>query len=229
MDAAGEPFVMHGAREAIDNGLDHIEWQVDTIEECVVSQPAMVFGHAKAIVEAACRKILTERGVAHDDSDNMPSLCKKIRECVPLLPPSASDATKVRKHLVTTLNGLTATLDGITALRNSLDPVAHGSDGPRPQMERTQALLAAQAADTLVGFFYRRHVESTQRAATEQGLFDQSDEFNEWVDETYGPIQIMKSSFSASEVLHRMEPETYRIGAAEFYSQSEERSAPGDD
>lgn len=40
--------------------------------------------------------------------------------------------------------------------------------------------------------------------------------FNDYVDEAFGPLGIFEVEFRASEVLFKMEPETYRIYLTEF-------------
>ena len=46
--------------------------------------------------------------------------------------------------------------------------------------------------------------------------FDDNGSFNDHVDEAFGPFTIFDVAFRPSEVLFRMEPETYRIYLAEF-------------
>lgn len=40
---APQPFVMHGARDAMSAGLAHIEEQVKGIEQAVVENPGLAF------------------------------------------------------------------------------------------------------------------------------------------------------------------------------------------
>lgn len=48
------PFAMHGARDAIAAGLEHIEEQVTGIEQAVVDNPGLAFDLAKTLVESVC-------------------------------------------------------------------------------------------------------------------------------------------------------------------------------
>ena len=57
------PFVMHGARDAIAEGLVHIEQQVASIEQAVAENPGLAFDLAKTLVESVCRAVLSERSV----------------------------------------------------------------------------------------------------------------------------------------------------------------------
>ena len=59
--------------------------------------------------------------------------------------------------------------------------------------------------------------------------FDNNGPFNDHVDETFGPVRVFDVEFRASEVLFRMEPETYRIYLAEFDSNNADTVAPADE
>ena len=96
-------------------------------------------------------------------------------------------------------------------------------------MEAVQALLAAEAADTIVGFLHRVHRQDRTPSPAPGPTFDDNGAFNDHVDETFGPFTSSKSSFRASEVLFRMEPETYRIYLAEFDGNDAEAAAPAEE
>jgi len=155
--APTSPFVMHGARDALAAGLAHIEEQVRSIEQAVVENPALAFDLARTLVETACRTILAERKVTYSEDDDLPKLFKTASNNLPFLPPTASGEAEVRKSLAQTLSGLSTAVQGICELRNQCGFASHGSDQPRPAMESVQALMAAEAADTIVGFLHRVH------------------------------------------------------------------------
>lgn len=219
------PFVMHGARDAFDAGLVHIEEQVQSIEQAVMENPALAFDLARTLVETVCRTILSERKVVYSDADDLPKLFKTVGTNLPFLPPTVSDGARVRKSLAQTLNGLSTAIHGICELRNECGFASHGSDKPRPTMETVQALLAAEAADTIVGFLHRVHRQDRTPPFSPQALYDGNQTFNDFVDENYGPMRIFDIELNASEILFHMEPESYRIYAAEFDEDAESAAA----
>lgn len=222
--ALASPFVMHGARDALAAGLAHIEEQVRSIEQAVVENPALAFDLARTLVETVCRTILAERKVAYSEEDDLPRLFKTASANLPFLPSTASGEADVRKSLAQTLSGLSTAIQGICELRNQCGFASHGSDQPRPAMESAQALMAAEAADTIVGFLHRVHRQDRTPPPSPRALYDANQAFNDSVDETYGPIRIFEIELRASEVLFQMEPESYRIYATEF-DQEAERTA----
>ena len=210
------PFVMHGARDAIAGGLAHVEQQVKSIEQAVVENPGLAFDLAKTLVESVCRAVLSERAIAHTEDDDLPKLFKTTASHLPFLPPTAAAEGATGKSLRKTLNGLSTAIQGICELRNQCGFASHGSDKPRPAMESVQALLAAEAADTIVGFLHRVHRQDRTPPASPRALYDDNPDFNDSVDESHGMIRIYEVEFRPSEVLFQMEPESYRVYLAEF-------------
>lgn len=224
-DALTAPFVMHGARDAITGGLAHIEEQVTGIERAVVENPGLAFDLAKTLVESTCRAVLAERSIAFSEDDDLPKLFRTTTSNLPFLPPEASRAAEVRQSLARRLNGLHTAIQGICELRNQCGFASHGSGGPRPAMESVQAMLAAEAADTIVGFLNRVHRQDRKPPSSTRVRYDDNLAFNDSVDEAHGMIRIYEVEFPPSEVLFQMEPETYRVYLAEFDAGAESEEA----
>ena len=83
-------------------------------------------------------------------------------------------------------------------------------------MEGVQALLAAEAADAIVGFLHRVHRQDRTPPLASRTTFDDNAAFNDSLDETIGAFRIFDVEFRPSEVLFTLEPETYRVYLAEF-------------
>jgi hypothetical protein len=218
------PFVMHGARDAIAGGLAHVEQQVKSIEQAVVENPSLAFDLAKTLVESVCRAVLGERNVGFSEDDDLPKLFKTASQHLPFLPPTASSEAEVRASLNRTLGGLSTAIQGICELRNKCGFASHGSGAPRAQMESVQALMAAEAADTIVGFLHRVHKQdraSPNSLNLPRKQYDDNPEFNESIDEAYGTVRIYDIEFRPSEILFQMEPESYRVYLAEFDAEAE--------
>jgi len=220
---------MHGARDAIAGRLSHIEQQVKGIEQAVVENPGLAFDLAKTLVESVCRAVLSERCIPFSTADNLPNLFKAVSQSLPFLPPTASNEGKVRQSLLKTLSGLNTAMNGICELRNRCGFASHGTGTPRPTMESVQALLAAEAADTIVGFLHRVHRQERKPAASPRALYEDNPDFNEFVDEAHETVHIFEVEFRPSEVLFQMEPESYRVYLADFDGNAEGGESVYDD
>ena len=214
-EAGAAPFVMHGSRDAMASGLIHIEQQVNGIEQAIVGNPGLGFDLAKTLVESVCRTILSERAIAFEEDDDLPKLFKMATTHLPFLPPRASQEAETRASLKRTLGGLSTAIEGICELRNQCGFASHGTGAPRPVMESVQALLAAQAADTIVGFLYRVHRQDRGATHSPRALYLNNPAFNDYIDEAHGMIRIFDAEFRPSDVLFQMEPESYRVYLAE--------------
>lgn len=152
-----QTFVMLGARAAIAGGMAYISEQVKALEDAVVNNTGLAFDLSKPIIESTCKVIIVERGNVPDKDDDLPKLFKTVSQLVPFLPTDTTNDAEMRKSLQKTLNGMSTALQGVCELRNACGFASHGSAGPRTAMESAQALLAAQAADSIVGFLFRVH------------------------------------------------------------------------
>ena len=88
-------------------------------------------------------------------------------------------------------------------------------------MESVQALLAAQAADAVVGFLYRVHRQDRTPKGEHPPSYEANPEFNGSVDELHGMVRIFDLEFRPSEVLYEMEPESYRVYLTDFQADSD--------
>ncbi|HEY6324439.1 MAG TPA: abortive infection family protein [Thermoanaerobaculia bacterium] len=213
-------FAMHGARAAIEGGLSHIEDQIRSIEQAVVENPGLAFDLAKTVVESACKTILSERKVSFEPDDGLPRLFRAVTMKLSLLPVTLSHDAEARRSLLQTLNGLHTSLVGVCELRNAFGFASHGSGGPRPSMESVQALLAAQAADAIVGFLYRIHRQERASVQASQLVFDNNEAFNGYVDEANTVVRIFDLEYRPSEVLFNCDQQAYRDLLSGFESEA---------
>lgn len=229
---AGAPtvshFVMHGAREAMEGGMLHIEEQVKGIESAVDENPGLAFDLAKTLIESACRTILTERQVSFDRNEDLPRLFRTVSNQLPFLPATASSEAAARESLTRTLSGLSTALQGVAELRNACGFASHGTDSPRPVMEGAQALLAAQAADTIVGFLHRVHRQRQTNSSNARMEYSHNGDFNEYVDEAHESVHVFEVPIRPSEALYHVDIEAYRNYLAEYEAASDEDDDPRD-
>ncbi|MHC1730265.1 MAG: abortive infection family protein [Syntrophobacteraceae bacterium] len=222
--SASEPvFVMHGARAAIAGGMLHIEQQVKALELAVVENAGLAFDLSKTLIESACKTIINERGNEFEKEDDLPKLFKAVCLTIPFLPVTLATDAGARKSLQQTLSGLNTAVQGICELRNAFGFASHGSEGPRPLLEGVQALLAAQAADAIIGFLYRVHRQDLSRPRRNLPLgYEDHPDFNDWIDDQSEPVQILAfPPYRPSEVLFSVDKEAYRDLLTEYTAEDE--------
>jgi len=202
-------FEMLGARTAIASGLAHIQRQVSALEDAIWKQPALAFDLAKALVESVCKIILDEREVEYSKADDLPKLYRSVSTILPLLPPNASAESKARESLKKAMGGLSTSLIGICELRNSLGFTSHGSSVIHADMESTQALLAAQSADAIIGFLYSNHIRERKINSARPAQYGDHGEFDEYIDSSFPTVNIFDLEYQPSEVLFYVDRDAY--------------------
>ena len=222
-------FMMHGARAAVAGGMLHIEEQVKALERAVVENTGLAFDLARTLIESACRTIITERAGSFDQDDDLPRLFRTASQLVPFLPVALASDTGARRSLQQTLSGLNTALQGVCELRNAFGFASHGSDAPRPAMEGGQALLAAQAADAIVGFLYRVHRQDLSRPRSVPLEYNDHTDFNEWIDEQSEPVKIVAlPPYRPSEVLFNVDLQAYRDLLTAYANEDKAEMADGE-
>ena len=94
-------------------------------------------------------------------------------------------------------------------------------------MEGVQALLAAQAADAIIGFLHRVHRQDVSRPRSVRLQYKDNPELNEWIDQQNPPIQILAlPAYKPSEVLFFVDEEAYRDLLANYKSETEDEHEP---
>ena len=81
------------------------------------------------------------------------------------------------------------------------------------------AVLAAQAADTIIGFLYDVHVQDLPTIASGTLAFAPNSVFDEYLDDQFETVSILGVEFLPSDVLFQLEPESYQAYLEEFLGQ----------
>jgi hypothetical protein len=89
-------------------------------------------------------------------------------------------------------------------------------------------MLAAEAADTIVGFLYRIHTQDQEAVPTSLSLYDSNAGFNDYVDDIHEQVRVFDEDFMPSRILFELAPEPYRLYLA-GYRQDSVVSAEGDE
>lgn len=217
-------FQMTGARSIMESagGAIQIQQQIETIEDSLTRAPALVFDLAKALAETVCKTILSELGIAYDNDDDCPALLRQVTTNVRLFPAGHDAPTEITSSIKKTINGLSTTVQGLCEIRSREGMASHGREAFAQNLEPTQALLAANAADTIVSFLWNTHKQYTPADKLARIRFDENDPFNEWVDQIHEPeIRIFDGLYRHSEVLYHLDRKAYSDALQEFIAEIE--------
>jgi hypothetical protein len=138
---------------------------VERLSRASVNDPPLAISGARALVEATCKRVLTELGEVFDERATVPALVKQVNRAMDLDPATVAPTKPGRDTIVKLLGQLGAIPQGLAELRNAYGP-DHGrstaaSGGLRPR----HADLAVGAAATYVRFVLATMADRRSRTA----------------------------------------------------------------
>jgi len=213
---------MVGSRSAILDGpvAEPIEQQIDAIENALESVPDFAFDLSKTLVESVCKTVLADLGQPADPSWDAPRLLRETTNRLSLLPNNHPDPSAARDSVQKTIRGMLQTIQGLCELRNKYGMASHGRDAFSARLDRRQATLAAQAADTIASFLYRTHRDARSQTPGERVHYEDHTDFNEAFDRSYEePIRLGELELLPSQVLFYVDLEAYKTALNEFIAE----------
>lgn len=211
-------FQMVGARAAILSGptAESLDQLIQAIESAIDGVPDFAFGLSKALIESVCKTVLADIGHPADPNWDAPRLLRETTNRLALLPEGHPNPAKARDSIEKTVRGLLQTVQGLCELRNEHDIASHGRDAFSPRLSLRQAMLAAQAADTIVAFLYRIHRDAVSRTPGERVYYEDHKEFNETFDQDNDFVQIGELELQPSRVLFHTDREAYKAALNDY-------------
>jgi hypothetical protein len=214
-------FRMIGSRAALASGpaAETIEQQINAIESALESVPDFAFDLAKTLVESVCKTVLADIGQPADSGWDGPQLLRETTNRLSLLPRNHPTPAKARESIQKTVRGMLQTIQGLCELRNSYGMASHGRDSFGARLDLQQAILAAQAADTIVSFLYRVHRDALTQAPGTRVYYEDHTDFNDAFDRDYEVIRLGELELLPSRVLFHTDREAYRAALIEFIAE----------
>jgi hypothetical protein len=180
-------------------------------------ESGLVVGQCKALIERLCKSILKEQSIEVDASITMGKLAKKTVSALGIEQTGNKDQ-KTREAFIKLVNSFTSQLENaassIGTLRNDYCPLAHGRAHNEPQLHMIYAQLVASQTDSLATFVLE--LIEQHRNFVPEIVFSEHDEFNEYLYEQYGELDIFGDLYQAPDVLFSLNPAAYRRGLEEF-------------
>ena len=212
---------MAGVRSLILDGqiAEPIEQQIDAIENALASVPDFAFDLSKTLVESVCKTVLADIGQPANPKWEAQQLLKETTNRLNLLPRNHPDVAKARGSVEKTIRGMLQTIQGLCELRNSYGMASHGRDAFSARLDLRQATLAAQAADTIVGFIYRIHRDSLSQTPGVRVRYEDQPDFNETFDQSNELIRLGELELLPSQVLFQVDLEAYKTALNDYIAE----------
>lgn len=138
---------------------------------------------------------------------------------------------RLRSGAEALVRGLNQIVQGIVEIRNAHGSAAHGADAYSPLLDTRYAEILARATDAVVGLLFKTHLVSARRDPLSRFRYGDHADFDEFIDNDYGPFEVLEVPLIASETLFRTDFEAYRAALVQFKQGQEAANGarePGD-
>jgi hypothetical protein len=183
------------------------------IEQTVTDGSNGAFCLAYSLIDTACKTIFSQRGISDGDYD-LPKRFKITIKNLNLV--SSTYETERVLGLDTTMRGLEQAVKGLCELRNYEGIFSHGKSANFQHMDELQLQLAAETADTIVNYLFQAHFNYQPKEP--ELIYEDCQDFNEWIDEAHNIVEILGQTFLPSQILYMSDAEhtAYREALIEY-------------
>jgi len=188
------------------------------------NESGLVIGQCKALVESLCKSILSENSIDIEANISVGKLAKKAGAAIGIGNEYGEDQ-KTKEAFIKLINSFTLSLENaissIGTLRNEYCPLAHGRSSDQKPLHMLYAEFVASQTDALIVFFLNL-IEHKKNFVPEIN-FSENEDFNEYLVEEFGEIEIYGDTYQAPDILYQMNVPKYKTALSEY------RTGGGDD
>ncbi|MFH1304127.1 MAG: abortive infection family protein [Planctomycetota bacterium] len=224
-EGSGNAGLLPACRELLDSHSDslRIREQVEALEDAMPDKPGVVVSFCRTIIETTCKTILTDRGVSIDSRWEAPKLISESLKYINLAPrDDGSVDPRLRTGAESLVRGINQIIEGIMTIRNDHGSAAHGADAYSPLLDSRYAEILARSTDSVVGLLFKTHLSSARRDPLTRFRYGEHPDFDESIDNNFGPFEVLDIPLVASEALFRTDFGGYRDALVEFRQKKSE-------
>ena len=217
-------FRLTACRELMDSHPESlvIRQQVEALEEALPDKPGIAVSFCRTLIETTCKTILVDRGQTPDDAWEAARLISETTKFLHLgiHDDGHTDAT-LRSGAEKLVRGVNSIIHGVVEIRNAHGAAAHGSDAYEPMLDTRYAEILARATDAVIGFLFKTHLNGSGKAPLARLRYSDYKDFDDWIDDNFGPFVVLETPLVASEALFRTDNSAYRAALVDFRQEQE--------
>jgi hypothetical protein len=222
-------FRLLACRELMDSHPESlvIRQQVEALEDALPDKPGIAVSFCRTLIETTCKTILIDRGQTPNDGWEAPRLISETTKFLHLgIGDGGQPDPNLKSGAEKLVRGVNSIIHGVVEIRNAHGAGAHGSDAYAPMLDARYAEILARATDAVVGFLFKSHLSGSGKAPLARLRYGDHKDFDEWIDNDFGPFFVLETPLVASEALFRTDSNAYRT-ALVAYRQDQEAAAEG--
>jgi len=223
-EAYPQVFQLSACRELLDAHPEslRIREQVAALEEAMPDRPGVLVSFCRTIIETTCKTILTDRSVQVYPSWEAPKLIAEALNYLNLIPSEDGGVdAKLRSGAESLVRALNQIITGVVEIRNAHGSAAHGADAYEPLLDSRYAEILARATDAVVGLLFRTHLRSAHHDPLSRFRYGDHPDFDEYIDNDYGPFEVLDVPLIASEALYHTDFQAYWAALVLFRQEQE--------
>lgn len=212
-------FQLSACRELMESHPESlvIRQQVEALEDAIPEKPGIAVSFCRTLIETTCKTILVDRGQAPDGAWEAPKLIAETTKFLHLgIHDDGHTDPTLKNGAEKLLRGVNSIIDGVMEIRNAHGAAAHGSDAYAPMLDARYAEILARATDAVVGLLFKTHLNGSGKAPLARLRYGDHDDFDKWIDDDFGPFEVLETPLAASEALFRTDNNAYRAALVVF-------------
>ena len=197
MDRLKELINKYGRWIDLSRHINRVEYQIDS--DLVAS-----IGSAKSLLESICKTILDYENQNYKETDDIQALITKTIKLLKLENPNP---------VASLGSSLINAMKAIGELRNKIDESSHGKSLLKSQkIELITASFLVSSVETVACFLIEFYEIEHPRKKEEEDKFSFEDkkDFNDYIDNEHGYVEIAKIPYSTSEALFAIDITAYQ-------------------
>ena len=207
------PYALQSLRALMEEHPDRaarLAVHVEALEHSIAAQPAFCLQNVRTLFEAAHESIAPRLGVAFGKKAGFPDRMRGIIEALDFRIAEHPEGDKINLTITTLLKGIDDTAAALATLSN-IPNMRHGGSLDWGTLERQHALMLGGLCDALVSFLFdvAWSRPATEAAEPEPARYEDFGDFNAYLDEEHGDVEIAGATFPASHVLYLMDATQY--------------------
>lgn len=217
-------FQLTACRELMESHPEsvRIREQVEALEDALPNQPGVAVSFCRTLIETTCKTILLDRGQTPDDGWEAPRLVSETTKFLHLgIHDDGHTDPKLKSSAEKLVRGVNSIIDGVVEIRNLHGSAAHGSDAYAPMLDSRYAEILARATDAVIGLLFKTHLRGASKVPFARLRYGDHKDFDDWIDNDFGPFEVLETPLIASEALFRTDINAYRAALVVFQQDKE--------
>jgi hypothetical protein len=178
------------------------------IETNIEARPDQCVAEARTLLEAVARTLCDEMGLTHVNGRDFPQQMRAIIDALDMRLDGHPRAADIKTGLQKLFGGLSGAVSAISELSN-IEGLRHGPHLDWPKLERRHAAMLGGFCDTLVAFVIEAASTEQPKVEIDEAPFEAAPDFNDWLDEEYGPVAILEGVYQPSQILFTLDRQQY--------------------